>query len=97
MDCSAPNSSYDRVVWTPLHGLRFVWNLCTWMGNFMQLSRQRRREYLRWKIRTLRKRLGLGISGRSGSLATVEALGASLARHSTDVCSNLCVLCALCG
>lgn len=56
MDCSAPNSSYDQVRWTPRYSLKFVKNLWSWVGNFNQLSRNRRREYVRWKARAMLKR-----------------------------------------
>ncbi|MBI4664652.1 MAG: amino acid adenylation domain-containing protein [Verrucomicrobia bacterium] len=76
LDCSAPNSSYDRVEWTPAYTLRFLKNLFDWTRNFMQLSSARRKEYVGWKLRTFRRRFAEGAlpekSGRAG--IDVEAL-----------------------
>lgn len=61
MDCSPPNGNYERMpARVSLRWLaQFNLNLAFWGGAFlMDWTVKERREFIRWKLRVLRKRLG---------------------------------------
>ncbi len=51
------NSSYDRFYWTPVHLVRFLWNFCFWFGRFLKWEPHTRRDFVKWKFRTLKRKL----------------------------------------
>ncbi|MEW6305684.1 MAG: amino acid adenylation domain-containing protein [Verrucomicrobiota bacterium] len=57
LNCAPPNSSYNRIHWTPAFCYRFVKNLGYWISYLLQLPARQVRELLGWKFRSLRKAL----------------------------------------
>jgi thioesterase domain-containing protein len=56
MNSSPPNSAYDRIDATPLGVLRFVANLRHVAAHIIAWDPEKRRQFLRWKLRTWRRR-----------------------------------------
>jgi hypothetical protein len=65
INCMPRNSSYDRIRVTPVFCLKFLRNLFYWSNYVLHLKRGRRREFLRWKLLALKKKL-LHIARPSG-------------------------------
>lgn len=59
LNCAPPNSSYDRIHWTPAWATRFVRNLFYWARDVRRWNPTHRREFFRWKKEQLRRRLEL--------------------------------------
>lgn len=57
LNCSPPNSDYDRISWTPAWGLRFGRNLLYWVDYFRHWMPAQRREFFRWKKEILKQRI----------------------------------------
>ncbi len=57
LNSSPPNSSYDRIGWTPLYLWKFMRNLCHWTVGFMQWGQLKRRRFLRWKLECGRRKV----------------------------------------
>ncbi|HLX70610.1 MAG TPA: amino acid adenylation domain-containing protein, partial [Verrucomicrobiae bacterium] len=57
LNCSPPNSNYDRISWTPAWALRFGRNLLYWMEYFRHWTPPQRREFFRWKKEVLKQRI----------------------------------------
>lgn len=57
LNCSPPNSNYDRISWTPAWFLRFGRNLLYWVQYFRNWSHPQRREFFRWKKEILKQRI----------------------------------------
>jgi amino acid adenylation domain-containing protein len=57
MNCSPPNSSYDRFPWTPIGLWRFTSNLYYWVVYFFQWPAGLRRQFVLWKLQTWRRAL----------------------------------------
>lgn len=57
LNCSPPNSNYDRTSWTPLWVLRFGRNLLYWMEYVRHWTPPQRREFFRWKKDILKQRI----------------------------------------
>jgi amino acid adenylation domain-containing protein/FkbH-like protein len=66
LNCSPPNSSYDRISWTPAWFVRFGRNLLYWMEYFRHWTPPQRREYIRWKKETLKQQVAR-ILGRNAT------------------------------
>ncbi|MDF3055917.1 MAG: non-ribosomal peptide synthetase [Rariglobus sp.] len=56
-NCWPSSSSYDRFRWTPVHLFKFAQNLVFWGGRFIQWEPRTRRDFLRWKFRSLKRKL----------------------------------------
>jgi len=50
MNSSPPNSSYDRVDWTPLYLCKFLRNLGHWAAGFIRWNLAKQWRFVRWKI-----------------------------------------------
>ncbi len=57
LNCSPPNSEYEKVSWTPAWLARFAKNLVYWGEYFRHWTPAQRREFFRWKKEVLRQRL----------------------------------------
>jgi amino acid adenylation domain-containing protein/FkbH-like protein len=57
LNCSPPNSNYDRISWTPAWFLRFGRNVLYWAQYFYRWTPPQRREYFRWKKEILKQRV----------------------------------------
>ena len=66
LNCSPPNSDYDRISWTPTWALRFGRNLLYWADYCRQWTPPQRREFFRWKKEILRQRIAR-LLGRDSS------------------------------
>ncbi len=55
MNCTPPNSSYTQVKWTPTVCWRFMKNLAHALGAIRQWSPAQRRDFITWKMKTLKK------------------------------------------
>lgn len=64
LNSSPPNSSYDEVHWHPLALARFCFNLVYWLKRFGEWEPGIRRQFLRWKLRAVRRKL-LGLVRRT--------------------------------
>jgi thioesterase domain-containing protein/acyl carrier protein len=64
---SPPNSSYDVFPWTPLGLCKAALNLRHTIGGIMQWDAERRRQFLRWRVRTLRRSLSRWFGRRKKS------------------------------
>jgi len=51
------HSTYTNVRWTPKLAWSFLKNISYWVGYFSQWSREQRRDFVLWKIRSLKKRI----------------------------------------
>lgn len=85
MNCAPPNSSYTAVRWTPAVFFRFLLNAALWVGNVFKWTPVQRREFLRWKLRTWRRKIpGLRHSGATSQIDhSVEEL-VDLSAHSEE-------------
>jgi thioesterase domain-containing protein/acyl carrier protein len=80
MNCAPPNSSYARIRWTPAFMVRFLANFCSWAAVFAQWTSRQRRDFFRWKTRSLRTkmtRLFARILGRPAEVAMEELVDLS--------------------
>jgi aspartate racemase len=80
MNCAPPNSSYARIRWTPAFMVRFLANFCSWAAVFAQWTSRQRRDFFRWKTRSLRTkmtRLLARILGRPAEVAMEELVDLS--------------------
>ena len=69
LNCSPPNSDYERVSWTPAWFARFGRNLLYWGNYFRHWTPAQRREFFRWKKEVFKQRLaGLFKRGSSAPL-----------------------------
>ncbi|MBI3875437.1 MAG: amino acid adenylation domain-containing protein, partial [Verrucomicrobia bacterium] len=57
MNCVPPNSSYNRVRWTPAFCFEFLKNLVYWLRYLAQLKSDQQRAFVCWKARVLRRKL----------------------------------------
>src|SRR6185437_3843071 len=57
LNCSPPNSEYERVSWTPKWFGRFGKNLVYWADYFRHWTPTQRREFFRWKKEVLKQRV----------------------------------------
>lgn len=57
MNSSPPNSSYDRMDWTPLYLCKFLRNLGHWVRGFMEWDLVKQRRFLHWKFLGVKKRM----------------------------------------
>jgi len=57
LNCAPLGSAYERGRLTPLWAMRFAWNLTLMGHNFLMFSPKQKRDFLRWKWRTLCRRL----------------------------------------
>ncbi|HZR17083.1 MAG TPA: amino acid adenylation domain-containing protein, partial [Verrucomicrobiae bacterium] len=71
LNCAPPHSSYSRIPWTPRWWLRFARNLLYWANYFGRWSPTQRREFFRWKLKLLKKRLRR-MPAPNGELSKVE-------------------------
>jgi amino acid adenylation domain-containing protein len=56
INSSPPDSSYDRMDWTPLYLLKFLHNLGLWVNGFLQWNLVKKRRFMHWKIRGVKKK-----------------------------------------
>jgi len=57
LNCSPPNSEYERISWTPAWFARFGRNLLYWAEYVRHWTPAQRREFLRWKREVVKQRL----------------------------------------
>ncbi len=57
LNCSPPNSDYERITWTPAWFARFGRNLLYWADYVRHWTPAQRREFLRWKREVFKQRL----------------------------------------
>jgi amino acid adenylation domain-containing protein len=73
-----PNSSYARIPFNPVWGIRFLRNLVYWGNYVRQLKPEARRELFHWKLGILKKRLSSGVRGSNrldiGDFVNLSAL-----------------------
>jgi amino acid adenylation domain-containing protein/FkbH-like protein len=73
LNCSAPNSDYERISFTPAWFARFGRNLLYWADYFRHWTPVQRREFFRWKKEVYRQRLATLFKQRSGGPRKVDA------------------------
>lgn len=73
LNCSPPNSDYDRVSWTPTWALRFGRNLLYWADYCRQWTPPQRREFFRWKKEILKQRVARLLGRDSGPPLKIDA------------------------
>lgn len=69
MNSSPPNSSYDRMSWTPRFAWLFLRNLGHWVQGFVQWGPVKQGRFLRWKIGGVRKRAAQWFRRKPGRTA----------------------------
>jgi thioesterase domain-containing protein len=76
LNCAPPNSTYTRVKWTPAMVFKFLKNLRHWAGYFFSWSSAQKREFVRWKWRSVCRRVArlLGRNGARGAPVDAEEL-----------------------
>ncbi|MBU6399951.1 MAG: amino acid adenylation domain-containing protein [Verrucomicrobia bacterium] len=57
LNCTPPNSAFFRIRWHPGWAFRFLGNVAYWMGYYLRCDAEQRREFLRWKLRIVRRKL----------------------------------------
>jgi amino acid adenylation domain-containing protein/FkbH-like protein len=57
LNCSPPNSKYEKISWTPAWFARFGKNLVYWGDYFRHWTPAQRREFFRWKKEVFKQRL----------------------------------------
>ena len=57
LNCSPPNSDYDKVSWTPAWLLRFAKNLVYWANYIRRWTPAQRRDFFRWKREVVKQRV----------------------------------------
>ncbi|HWD93513.1 MAG TPA: amino acid adenylation domain-containing protein [Verrucomicrobiae bacterium] len=57
LNCSPPNSEYERISWTPAWFARFGRNLLYWANYFRHWTPAQRREFFRWKKEIVHHRI----------------------------------------
>jgi len=74
MNASPPNSSYDRVEWTPVHLYKFLRNFCHWMDGFRRWGPVKQWRFLRWKFWNLKRHAAqwLRLTSRSSAGPDVD-------------------------
>jgi amino acid adenylation domain-containing protein/FkbH-like protein len=73
LNCSPPNSDYERVSWTPAWFARFGRNLLYWADYFRHWTPAQRREFFRWKKEVFKQRLAGWSQRSSGKRLKVDA------------------------
>ena len=76
MNCAPPNSSYNRIHYSPLWAWRFARNLFFCANSFLRLPRAQRTAFFRWKFRLWmgQARRGFGRDEGASPRADMEAL-----------------------
>ena len=57
INCMPPNSSYERIRFSPAFGVEFLKNVAYWSRYVLRLKHGRRWEFLSWKLRAIRTKL----------------------------------------
>ena len=57
LNCSPPNSDYDKISWSPAWFARFGKNLVYWAEYFRHWTSPQRREFFRWKKEVVKQRV----------------------------------------
>ncbi|HZQ34591.1 MAG TPA: thioesterase domain-containing protein, partial [Dehalococcoidia bacterium] len=88
MNCSPPNTSYERIDGrrTLAWKLKFARNVAFWFGCFLfHWTMRERAEFIRWKLRLLRRKT-VGVSGQNGGELAVTDVDemVNLAAYSED-------------
>ncbi len=73
MNCSPPNSEYDRIAWTPAWMARFARNLFYWADYFRHWTPAQRREFFRWKREVMKQRIMRWLGRDSSAVLKVDA------------------------
>ena len=73
LNCSPPNSAYERISWTPSWFARFGKNLVYWAEYFRRWTPTQRREFFRWKKEVLKHRIAGLFKRGSGKPLKVDA------------------------
>jgi hypothetical protein len=76
INAGPPNSSYNRISWTPLFALKFLRNLCYWPGYVLGWTAEQRRSFFQWKARLIKKKITrlFSVVSDSSSRVDVETL-----------------------
>jgi len=72
INCGPPNSSYGQIKWTPAFTLKFLRNLGYWVRHSLHWTPEQRKEFVRWKLRSLRKRIERSRAHRNGTNGHVD-------------------------
>jgi amino acid adenylation domain-containing protein len=67
INSNPPNGSYAEVRWTPAYSLKFFKNLIDWARHSFEWAPAKRREFIRWKLRSFKKRMDHFWHYRSGN------------------------------
>ena len=73
LNCSPPNSEYDRISWTPGWVMRFGRNLLYWADYYHHWTPAQRREFFRWKKEVVKNRIARLFGRGSGAPLKVDA------------------------
>jgi amino acid adenylation domain-containing protein/FkbH-like protein len=73
LNCSPPNSEYERIPWTPSWFLRFGRNLLYWAEYFRHWTPAQRREFFRWKKEVIKQRVARVFKQGSSAPLKVDA------------------------
>ncbi len=73
LNCSPPNSDYEKVTWTPAWFARFGRNLVYWGDYFSKWTPAQRREFFRWKREIVKQRIARWFKRDSDKPLKVDA------------------------
>jgi amino acid adenylation domain-containing protein/FkbH-like protein len=73
LNCSPPNSEYEKISWTPAWFARFGKNLLYWADYFSHWTPAQRREFFRWKKEVFKQRAAAMFKRGSGVPLKVDA------------------------
>ncbi len=80
LNCAPPNSRYMRISWSLLWAGRLALNLVYWARYFVSWSSSQRREFFRWKLGRIARRLrshGRGVEAGRGQLEAANLVDLS--------------------
>ncbi len=68
INCAPPNSGYDHIRFGPAFCVKFLKNLGYWSSYVLHLKSAQRREFLRWKLRAIKRKLSRGVPSGTAAL-----------------------------